>query len=150
MEIRYQYGRKDLPELLIRSFYPERTSRESGVIRDWLAQHGEEFDFIAFSVRIGEGVIPNPDHMVEVQDMTEWNSRMRIDVLTWKGAQPGIVEVKKHIHHGTLGQLMTYRQLFLEENPGTLEPTLTAIGRTSTADTIRVLQAHGVAVFLYA
>lgn len=150
MEIRYIYGRRDLPELLIRSYFPERTGRESSIIHDWLKQHGEEFDQFAFSVRIGEGVLPNPGHLVEIQDMTGWNSRMRIDVLTWRGAQPGIVEVKQHVHHGTLGQLMTYRQLFLEENPGSLEPTLTAIGRTSTPDTLRVLQAHGVTVLLYA
>lgn len=150
MEVRYLYGRNDLPQLLIASFYPERTGRESSVIRDWLKEHGHEFDYIAFSVRIGEGVLPNPGHMVEIQDMTAWNSRMRIDVLTWIGPRPGIVEVKQHVHHGTLGQLLTYRQLFLEENPGTLEPTLTAIGRTSTPDTLRALQAHGVTVRLYA
>lgn len=150
MDVRYQYGRADLPQLLIESYYPERTARESGIIRDWLKEHGEEFDYLGFSVRIGEGVFPDPRHLPEVQRMTEWNSRMRIDVLTWKGTQPGIVEVKQHIHHGTLGQLMTYRQLFLEENPGALDPTLTAIGRTSTPDTLRVLQSHGVTVFLYA
>lgn len=149
MEIPYIFGRSDLSALIIRQYYPERTGRESMVIRDWLRVHGEEFDRIAFSVRIGAGLEPNPAHMPEIQSMARYNAMMRIDVLTWIGDQPGIVEVKERVTSGVLGQLLAYRHLFLKENPGAREPTLTTIGRTSTDDTLEVLRTHGITVYLY-
>lgn len=145
----YTFGRNDLPELLIRRYYPERTGRESIIIRDWLKQHGHEFDRIAFSVRIGEGLAPNPDHEPGIQAMTERVTKKRIDVLTWTGDQAGIVECKERVTAAVLGQLLAYRQLYLEENPGAKEPTLTVIGRTCTQDDLRVLLNHGITVYLY-
>lgn len=145
----YDFTRNDLATLLLRRFYPERTDRESTIIRDWLLTHGEEYDRFSFSVRVGEGQTLNPDDLPGVQRSVAWSSKKRIDVLAWKGAQPTIVEVKERVTPAVLGQLLTYRQLFLEENEDAAAPILVAIGRYSDPDTIRSLGAQGVTVFLY-
>lgn len=149
MDLRYIFGREQLSELLIMRFYPERTGRESIIIRDWLKARGAAYDRIAFSVRIGQGLEPNPDHLPEIQTMTRYNTRLRIDVLAWVADQAEIIECKERVLSSVLGQLLAYRQLFLEENPGSKEPILTVIGRTTTIDALRVLQAHNVNVYLY-
>lgn len=145
----YTFERGSLAELIIRKAYPERTTRESAVIRDFLRAHGEQFDRFAFSVRVGQGVTPNPEHMDGVQRSTAWSSRKRIDLLLWRGDQPTIGEVKERVGPGTLGQLLGYRQLWLEENADAVEPTLIAIGRYSDDDTIRILTQHGISVYLF-
>lgn len=145
----YDFRGDQLAELLIRRFYPERTQHESAVIADYLREHGGEYDRYSFSVRVGAGNPSDPEHLIGVQKSTSWSSRKRIDALFWRGLQPTIIEVKQRIGPETLGQLQTYRQLFLEENPRSLDPKLVAIGRYSDQDTVRVLNDHGVDVYLY-
>jgi hypothetical protein len=145
----YPFDRDALALLLTRTYYPERTDRESSIIRDWLTARGALYDRFAFSVRVGVGQAPNPEHLEGVQRNAVFSTKKRIDVLAWQGEQPTIVEVKERVTPAVLGQLQTYRLLFLEQYPDSLDPHLLTIGRTSDDDTIRSLQAHGVTVLLY-
>lgn len=145
----YDFAATDLASLILRRFYPERTDRESGVLRDFLLAHGAEFDRFTFSLRVGQGQTPDPTHLEGVQDNAVFSSRKRIDLLAWRGRQPVIVEVKERVTPASLGQILTYRKLWLDENPDALEPELIVIGRYSDDDTIRTLQANGVTVLLY-
>jgi hypothetical protein len=145
----YTFERADLAELLLRRWYPERPDRETPIIRDWLAARGASFDRFAFSVRVGVGASADPTHLPGVQRNTVFSSKKRIDILAWQGEQPFIIECKERIGPGCLGQLQTYKHLWMEEYPGEREPRLQAIGRTSDDDTIRVLTANGIDVFLY-
>src|SRR5262245_13986605 len=145
----YHFGRDDFARVLLMKFYPERTDGESAVIRDFLLDHLADYDAIDFSVRVGEGIPPDPSHLPGVQRQTTFNSRKRIDILARRGKQPIIVEVKQRVTPASLGQILTYRTLWLEANPDELEPELVVVGRSSDADTIRTLQAHGITVYLY-
>lgn len=145
----YVYNREDFPQLLQQRYFPERTGRETVIMRDFLLTHGDEYDRVAFSVRIGEGLTPNPAHLDGIQAMTRFNSRMRIDILGWRGDQADIIEVKERVLASVYGQLVAYRQMFLEENPTARDPRLIVVGRTSTPDALRVLRSHGVTVYLY-
>ncbi len=144
------YTTDDLNALLIRKWFPERTPQESTIIRDFLLAHGHEYDKFYFSVRVGQGLSPDPTHDPAVQWNTTYSTRKRIDLLLFSGGKPTIGEVKQRIGPGVLGQLRTYRQLYLEDHPESDPPTLIAIGRMSDDDTLRVLQGEGVSVYLYA
>ena len=146
----YDFGHDDLTVLLLRRFYPERTDRESTIIRDWLLAHGADYDRFSFSVRVGEGQTPAPDLEAGVVRSVVFSSRKRIDILAWQGNTPTIVEVKERVTPAALGQLLTYRHLLLEELPDAPDPRLVIIGRYSDPDTLRSLSAHGVDVYLYA
>ena len=146
----YDFARDDLATLLLRRFYPERTDRESTIIRDFLLAHGTEFDRFSFSVRVGEGQTPDPTHLEVVQRNAIFSSRKPNDVLAWTGSQPVIIEIKERVTPAVLGQLRTYRQLWWEEHPDAVEPRLVAVGRYSDDDTLRTLAADGVDVYLYA
>jgi hypothetical protein len=145
----YTFERTDLAELLLRRWYPERPDRETPIIRDWLMARGAAFDRWSFSVRVGVGASADASHLPGVQRNTVFSSKKRIDILAWQGTQPYIIEVKERIGPGTLGQLQTYSHLWQEEHPDEPAPRLQAIGRSSDDDTIRVLNANGVDVFLY-
>lgn len=146
----YAFGKDKLAELLIMKSFPERTQHETAIIIDHLREHGDSYDRFAFSVRVGKGTPPNPEHLPGVQRSTSWSTRQRIDALFYRGAQPIIAEVKKRVIPEVLGQLLTYRQLFLEEFPESPVPELIALGRESTEDVLRVLQDHGITTYLYA
>lgn len=148
-DIGYAFGRDSLAELILRRYYPERTDQESAIIRDFLLARGREYDGFQFSVRVGEGAAPDPSHLPQIQAATTWNTKKRIDLLLWQGAQPTIGEVKLRIGPGVIGQLRTYRHLWMAENPEAKEPVLIAIGRSSDPDTLRVLEAEGITAYLY-
>lgn len=145
----YWFTAADLPTLQVARFYPERTVKESGVIRDYLENHGREFDQIGFSVRVGQALRPDPTHLVGVQKSTIYSSRKRIDVVGVGGAGITLVEAKARIEPSALGQILTYRNLWLEEYPTNTNPNLVVIGRYTDQDTIKSLNAHGVTVYVY-
>lgn len=145
----YWFTAADLPTLHVQAFYPERTSRESGVIRDYLRAHGHEFSQIGFSVRVGQALKPDPTHLIGVQKSTIYSSRKRIDVVGVSPSAVTLIEAKQRIEPSALGQMLTYRQLFLEDNPSVTSARLVAIGRYTDSDTQRALNAHGVDVYIY-
>lgn len=145
----YWFTAADLPTLQVAKYYPERTSNESSVIRDYLNAHGREFERIGFSVRVGAAAAPDSSHMIGVQRSTIYSSRKRIDIVGQAGELYTLVEAKTRIEPSALGQILTYRKLFLEDNPDVREPALVVIGRYSDNDTVLSLVAHGVTVYIY-
>jgi hypothetical protein len=145
----YTYDERDFALLVIRKHYPERTDGESHVIRAFLLEHLRDFDRITFSKRVGHGITPLPDTLQAVQQNTVFSSKLRIDILAWRGNLPIIVEVKQDVTPASLGQILTYRHHFVEEFPEAPEPELVVVGRTASPDAIAALQAHSVTVYLY-
>lgn len=146
----YLYNRDSLLKLFVGMQFPERTPRESALIVDFLNQHVHEYDRYAFTVRVGHGTPPNPDHLPGVQQQALRNSKMRIDMMAWSGSQPFIFEVKERAIHAAIGQCLTYAQLYAEDNPDEPYPILGVIARTIEPDMERVFQANGITVYLYA
>lgn len=145
----YAFDRNDFGLLLIRKAYPERTDGESAVIRAFLLEHLNDFDTIVFGKRVGQGEPPNPDHLPAIQRQTVLNTQKRIDILATQGAQPILIEVKQRVTPAALGQILTYRHHYVEENPDAPDPELWVVGRESDADTLAALNAHGITVYLY-
>lgn len=145
----YEYNAADFPMLLLRRFFPERTDGESAVILAYLVAHHRELDRITFGKRVGQGATIDPTTLPAVQRATAFSSKKRIDILAWRGSQPVIIEVKQSVTPAALGQILTYRHHFLEENPDAPEPELVVVGRQSDPDTLAAIQAHGVTVYLY-
>ena len=145
----YDFDHAAFAELLLRKFYPERTDKESALIRDYLLEHLGEFDRVSFSVRVGQGAELAPDLHPSVARATTFSTQKRIDLVGWVGRRPVLVEAKQRVGHAVMGQLLTDRHLWLEERPDDPEPRLVAIGRESDDDSLRVLSANGIDVYLY-
>lgn len=145
----YHFTNTDLAQLILQRYYPERTNNESAVIRDFLVAHGAEFESFDFSVRVGVGATPDPSLPQKQQNAIIRASRKRIDILARRGGKPVIVEVKVDITPASLGQILTYRHLWLEEHPTEQEPELVIVGRNVDNDTVRALQAAGITVYVY-
>lgn len=145
----YWFTAADLPRLVVAAYYPERTDQESSVIRDYLNAHGTEFDTLGFSIRVGQALQPDPSHLIGVQRSTIYSTRKRIDFVGIKGDLTTLVEAKQRVQPSALGQILTYRKLYLEEHPDVHNVRLIVIGRYSDDDTVNSLIAHGVDVFIY-
>lgn len=145
----YWFTAADLPRLVVERYYPERTDQESAVIRDYLEAHGTEFDTLGFSVRVGQALEPNPTHLIGVQRSTIYSSRKRIDFVGVKGSLHTLAEAKSRIQPSAIGQILTYKKLYLEEHPDVRNVRLVLIGRYSDNDTVNSATAHGIDVLIY-
>jgi hypothetical protein len=145
----YWFDAIDLPRLVVASYYPERTDQESAVIRDYLEAHGTEFDRLGFSVRVGQALAPDPTHLIGVQRSTIYSTRKRIDFVGIKGQLHTLVEAKQRVQPSAIGQILTYRKLYLEEHTDVHDAKLIIIGRYSDSDTVNSATAHGIDVLIY-
>jgi len=146
----YFFGAERLEELLLRTYFPEKADHETKLLLEFLAEYGRTFERIGFSVRVGQGNTPNPDHEPGVQRSTAFSSKRRIDFVGLQGKQATLVEMKTRVGHQVLGQLLSDRQLWIGEFPDAPEPILVAVGRSSTPEELAILSAHGITVLLYA
>lgn len=146
----YDFGAERFEELLLRRFYPEKTDHESRLLLEYLHEHLRDFDRVSFSVRIGDGVTPDPSLLPGVQRQAVRNSKRRIDFVGWSGPRATLVEMKTRLGHEVLGQLVTDRMLWMNEYPDHEPPRLVAVGRTGSAEEIALLNAAGIDAYLYA
>lgn len=145
----YDFGVEKLGELLLQKFFPEKTDHESALLLEFLRDYGATFDKLSFSVRVGQGLTPNPEHELGVQRATAFSSRRRIDFVGIQGTQATLVELKTRVGHAVMGQLLDDRLLWLKEFPDGPEPLLVAVGRYSTPEELENVTAHGITVLLY-
>jgi len=145
----YTWNADEFAALLLQSYFPERTQRESAIIRDYLREHLGEFERVDFSVRVGQGMTPEPGLLPAVARNVIDSSKLRVDVVGYRGSGATLVEAKTHISREVFGQLLAARHLWLEDHPDAPEPRLVAIGRTVNADALRVFAANGVDVYVY-
>lgn len=145
----YIFTRDQFVQMLARKWFPERTDRESRVLLAFLSRHHQDYDEIRFSVRVGEGLAPDPTHLPAVQQNTAFSTKKRIDCLARSGSHWTIIEVKERVSPASLGQIRTYRHLWLTEHPDAEDPELVVCGAFSDPDTIRALTADGITIYLY-
>lgn len=146
--LRYTLPR-DLERLLAFDTFPEQTRREAPILHDFLEARGADYDAVEFSVRLGPGIAPNPEHLEGIQRASVHSSRARVDVVLRRGEEFTLAEVKERLTFGVFGQLAIYADLFLEDYPEASPPALLAIGRSITPIAERMLTAKGVTVVVY-
>lgn len=139
----------DLDVLLARRRFPGQAPTENGIIHDWLAARGVEFSRIDFNVRVGEGITGGGVLDVATLASQKASTQKRIDVVAFRGSEVTLVEVSERVTPGKLGQLATYRHLYLTANPEVPDVDLLALGRRTDPDTLSAFLAAGVDVFLY-
>lgn len=146
----YDFRPDQFSEVLLRKFFPEKTDHESILLRQFLEARGVDFPTKwSASVRIGEAIVPNPEHLEGVQRNTARSSRRRIDFVGWDGQQATLVELKTFVGHQVMGQLLSDAVLWMKEFPDGPEPRLVAVGRRSTPEDEEIVSGHGITIYLY-
>ncbi len=77
------------------------------------------FDRVYFNVRVGEPIIFDVDFPPEIVDMAIATSRRRIDVVGETRTDWGLIELKYNAGSDSLGQILMYKALWLQDPPDT-------------------------------
>lgn len=125
--------------------FRQALANERDILRRWVALHVNDYDRLAENVLVGQGYDPGPTWPDNYRAMQLHLSRRRIDAVAWKGLQPTIIEAKDRIGTGALGQVLTYRNLWIAANPGGPAPILLIVATAIGPDIAPSLAEHSVA-----
>ena len=125
-------GKGEIP--ILRSRYPHMLPEDVVVWREYLGGDQVDFNCVWYDVHVGHAMsvpLGSPAYMHRV---VAGISRKRIDVVGLVGDELRIIELKGHAGMESIGQVVTYRQLFLAEFKTRLPVTCWIICGTADRD----------------
>lgn len=135
--------------LLAQIQYPGMTYVESAITRAWVQAHAAEYDAIDWNVRLGAGVQLGDEYSDSTKAAAAALTTLRADFIARRAAGVTLIECKVRIGLPVVGQLLGYRQLYQDANPGVRIERLLAIGRSVMADVEAAIREHGVDIEVF-
>lgn len=135
---RLQYGK--------RYKYPHMIGDDAVIWERFMDLFPKKFETVDYDFRVGSGVPVPPGEPENYARMMTMLSQKRIDVVGWKNESPTIIEVKRRVGLGTLGQVFGYRILFERDLANIKSPEILVVCEEITADDRVVLEVSGVPV----
>lgn len=122
--------------------------KDVAVWNRFLDLYGFEFVGFRYDIHVGGEVERKSEWTKKVFQVASWLAAKRIDAVGYKAGETTIFECKPEGGVTAVGQLVTYRMLFIEKyRPvGRLECAL--VCANATIDEKRVLEALGFKVFV--
>lgn len=129
------------------SKYPGMPVAEQLVWRAFLAQYGAQWERYDYNVRLGPGVTP-PDYIVEPwRSASIAASKPRGDVIGWQGSVPTLFEIERYAKSDAMGQILHYRDVWEESQPGSAAPAMAIVCSDHTPGLERSLEAQGIELY---
>lgn len=133
-------------ELMNLAKYKGMVVTEAHLMREWVKLHAADYDRIEFEVRLGPGGDAPADMPEALRAEYKHLTQRRADAIVWKGDNAVIIEVKARLKPQDLGQLLSYRWLFMNDNPHLPPPAMLALGRRGNEEVVNTLRVHGIDV----
>jgi len=97
--------------------YPHLLGEDVPIWNKFIQRFPDFFDTVDYDIKIGSGVNSDVITDKKYRNYYEDLTKKRIDVIGWKNKFITIVEIKKRVSFGTLGQILGYRYFYLKEHP---------------------------------
>lgn len=110
--------------VVVRSHYAHMLAEDVRVWSRFLESGIVALDGVWYDVRVGEELALGPDSPEFLRRVSRGVTRKRIDVVAQSRGEVWVIEVKPFGSYVALGQVLTYRRLFMEE----YEPSLPVRG----------------------
>jgi hypothetical protein len=146
--------------------YPGLISEEILVLQAWLKLNESHFDRFDYNVRVGPDYVSPTPLSPEVQRAANLLHKLRIDAIGWRGvanaelperidhpsqvyalfpsALATIIDAKRRATNRVIGQLLTYRDNWMQENPDAATPDLVCACATYAPSILASVQANGI------
>jgi hypothetical protein len=122
---------------------------ETAVAKAYLIAHQNDFDRVDVEVKLGPGVTLGAEFPDYMQRWAKLSYALRADMICWNGNTPTIVECKDRIDGRAIGQLLTYRELLVQDNPTILQVYKVAAGVTILNGISDIFFRYGITVELF-
>jgi hypothetical protein len=114
----------------------------------FLDRYGHEYSGFRYDVHVGGEIEKISKWTDKVVNMSSWLASKRIDAVGYRPGVTVIFEVKPEAGVTAVGQLITYRMLYLEKYPSVGEVKCALVCSNVLPDERRVLEAQGFTVYV--
>jgi len=97
--------------------YPHLLGEDVPIWNNFIKENPDYFDTVDYDVKVGTGVNAEIINDKKYREFYEDLTKKRIDVVGFLNDFVTIVEIKKRVSLGTLGQILGYKFLYLSEHP---------------------------------
>ena len=123
-------------------------SDEATIWTKFLTQTDLEFDRVVYDLHLGEGQPISTMDLPSIADLKKAITRKRVDAVAETPEAIWIFEVKPRIGMSTLGQLLSYYELYVKEFTTTKPVRLGAVGERKEPDIDDIFYLHAITIFL--
>ena len=106
--------------------YPHMYHNDIKIWKRFIAKFGKDYQRFEYDVKVGSGTGDIRGRRDAFSRMQQILSLYRIDVLALRSENIEIIEVKPRATAGAIGQVLTYRELFIRDNQPT-QPVIPTI-----------------------
>ena len=128
--------------------YPRMSPKDVDIWKRFLMQHPTMFNSFDYDFPVGNGEDPGdqfePNLRKDFIDLT----KKRIDVVGYKDGTPSIIEVKPRANPAALGQLLTYKTLFIQSHPSFPNITLIIVTEFINTEEQQIFNSNNIKVFV--
>jgi hypothetical protein len=139
----------------LKPWYPGLGSVETGIWRDYLVDEEQNYQRFDYNVRVGEGVRPlrgvaPADPEMRARQDAAWKAwtQKRIDAVGFRNDGVVLFEITERANVRSLGQLLTYDNLYAKAFPPNGANALVLLCRRVGADIGDAFDENGVDVVL--
>lgn len=132
-----------------RTAFPGMQIDEILVWKAFLAANQGAYDRFDYNTRLGAGTDPGPSVAEPYRTMSIRLSQARLDVVGWQGAIPTIFEVERYGRARSVGQLITYRDLWEASNLSAASPELALVCASYTQNIMPTLERNGIDLYTF-
>jgi hypothetical protein len=132
----------------IKYFYPNMKTLEMAMWTRFLSAFPDAYDEVIYNLKLGEGAkIPEGTEENIAKDFKELTQH-KIDVVGFKGSRVDIIEIKPYAGTAAVGQVIGYRDLYIEHFDKTAKPNLVIITDTERPDTKMICEKQGIRLII--
>lgn len=128
--------------------YPRMSSEDTEIWKRFLLAYAKQYQSFDYDLKVGDGVLPDlplePIYLKDFQELT----KKRIDAVGYSPDGVTIFEVKPRAGTSALGQLLTYKQLFVKTYPGVQIKDLCLVCALATDEEIQLYKQYGISVVI--
>lgn len=124
--------------------YPHLMVSDIRIWEHYLETVNHGFSSFEYDVHVGEGLLVDTEWEPEIKRMAVALSEKRIDVVGWKGEIPVIIEVKPAASMSAIGQVLSYRELYIERFGKSISPLLMIVTDRELPDTKFLCNRFGI------
>jgi len=132
-----------------RTKFPGMQIDEILVWKAWLAANQGSYDRFDYNTRLG----PGPDLPATLVEPYRSGSialgQSRLDAVGWQGGIPTIFEVERIGQPRSVGQLLTYRHLWENDNLSAASPQLALVCSSYRSAILPALEANGIDLYTF-
>ncbi len=129
--------------------YPHMKPADIRLWEKFMSAFPNLFNTVDYDVLVGEGVVINDPEIDVYSKSFQMLTQKKIDVIGYKNNSIVIIEIKPHAGANALGQILSYKELWLKKNPGisTNEIGIGVITDELQSDFVSIYKNSGIAIY---